>query len=764
MTYRALMGVLLLLVICVSSVPAFAQSPESANTISAIRIEGNQRTNPDTIKAFLNLSEGDAIDPEKLDDAFKQLFATGLFADARVELEGDVLLVRVVENPIINEVAFEGNKRIEDEALASEIKLAPREVFTKTVLQNDLKRILDIYQKSGRFSAIVEPKVIQLEQNRVNLVFEIEEGERTKIAQVSFVGNENFSDKTLTNIVNTKETVWYRFFSSDDTYDPDRLAFDQELLRRFYVARGYADFRVVSAIAELTPERDAFFITFTLEEGDQYNFGNMTVESELEELRGETLSELLLTNSGEVFNAEQVEASVEAITKHLGNLGYAFVKIDPQYDQNNEDDVIGVNYLIREGPRVYVEQININGNVRTLDKVVRREFRVAEGDPYNAAKINRSKQRINNLGFFNKVDVNNVPGSAEDRVNIDVEVEERSTGELTLGAGFSTADGALGDISIVERNLLGKGQRLKLNFTLSAARQQFDVGFTEPYFLDRNVSAGFDIFKTKRDGSSSLTNRSFDSDAVGGTLRTSYPIVEHLTHSVRYTLRSDEITDIDEDASRFIRDQEGKTTISMVGHSLMYDRRDNRFDPREGYFLRLNQDVAGLGGDSQFVRNEVRGGYFLPTINKDWILQLQAKSGYILGYGGRDVEINNRFFIGSNDIRGFETDGIGPRDTLTDDALGGNSYYAGTLELSFPIAVAEELGFTGAVFTDAGSLFDVDDDGAEVADTTALRMSAGAGIAWTSPLGPIRIDFAHAFLKEDFDETEIVRFSFGTRF
>jgi outer membrane protein insertion porin family len=744
------------------SLPVFA---EESFTLKDIEIAGNQRVETSTILSFMDLAEGESYTPEKIDNALKRVFATGLFADVAFATEGNRLLVKVVENPIVNQVVIEGNKRIEDDQLLPELKLSSRSIYTKTALQNDVKRILDIYQKSGRFSAEVTPKVIQLEQNRIDLVFEVDEGERTEIEQIKFVGNVNFSDRKLLEVIQTKESVWYRFFSSDDTYDPDRMAFDQELLRRFYVSKGYADFRVNSAVAELTPERDSFYITFTIEEGDRYNFGKMDVSSQVPDLEAGSMDNLLLSKEGDIFNADEIEKTVETLTRHLGNLGYAFVKIDTDFERDKVNDIIDINYVIKEGPRVYVDEINIKGNVRTLDQVVRREFRLAEGDPYNAAKLKRTEQRINNLGFFSKVDIKNIPDAeSADKVDIDVTVEEQSTGELTIGAGFSTADGALGDIGVTERNLLGRGQILRANFTLSAARQEFDLGFTEPYFLGRNISAGVDLFNTKIDGSSSRTSRAFDSDTKGFALRTSYPLTEHFSHAVKYSLRQNDISDIDPLASRFIKDQEGETVTSLIGHSLTYDTRDSRFAPSEGLFVRLNQDFAGLGGDSEFIRHELRTGYYIPTFNDKWVLSFKGNGGYTFSYSGREIEINNRFFVGGDQIRGFENDGVGPRDSISKDSLGGNVYYAVSAEYSFPLGFAEDLGFSGAVFTDAGSLFQVDDSGPEVVDESSLRVSAGAGISWKSPLGPVRIDFAHAIAKESVDETEVVRFSFGTRF
>ncbi len=745
---------------------------QEGRTVNAVDISGNRRVETNTIKSFLGIKKGDSVDASDINNSLTKIFSTGLFADVNIDLKENTLVVRVVENPIIGEVAFEGNKRINNDSLRSEVRLTPRAVYNKTDMQHDVKRILNLYQKSGRFSAVVTPKVIQLEQNRVNLVFEIDEGDKSKIAKISFVGNEVFNDSRLLTTIQTKESRWYRFLSSDDTYDPDRLAFDKELLRRLYVSRGYADFKVLSATAELTPEKEDFFITFTVDEGQKYTFGTMNAESKLPDLDGTSLASILQTVEGQVFNAKLIEKTIEKITKHLGNLGYAFVNIEPQMNRDVENATIGINYLVKEGPRVYVERISINGNVRTLDEVIRREFRLAEGDPFNSEKIKRSQQRIQNLGFFSNLDINNNRGSAPDKAIINVDVEEKSTGELTFGAGFSTTDGALGDVSISERNLLGKGQFLKLNFTIASVRQQIDLSFTEPYFMNKDIAAGFDLFKTQTNSASAQSNRTFDNDAMGAVIRAAYSITEHLRHSVRYSLRSDDISGVRSNASEFIKRQEGKNTTSLIGHSLSWDHRDNKFTPTDGYFVKFNQDLAGFGGDSKFFRNEIKGGYFTNVIGKDFIVKFIGKAGYIFGFGGEDVRINDRFFIGGNDIRGFASDGIGPRDSTSRGPLGGNIYTASTLEMTFPLGLPEELGFSGAVFTDIGTLFQTDDKTtvnsngiiSTVLDESTPRASIGIGIGWKSPLGPIRVDFAKPYLSENFDRTEEVRFSFGTRF
>jgi outer membrane protein insertion porin family len=468
---------------------------------------------------------------------------------------------------------------------------------------------------------------------------------------------------------------------------------------------------------------------------------------------------LLTTETGDTYDANEVDKSIDAIADELGNEGFAFVDVNPVLDRKPEAQTLDLTYQITEGPRVYVERINIHGNSRTLDNVIRREFRLTEGDPFSTNKIRRSEQRINNLNYFENVNVQKGQGSAPDKTIIDVEVAEKSTGEISLGAGFSTTDGALANFGIKESNFLGRGQELRFNTVIATERQQFDIGFTEPYFLNRELSVGVDLFKITRDFSS---ESSFDSDTVGGRLRASYPLTENISHSVRYSFQTVDITDVQDDASRFIKDQEGENTTSMIGHSITYDTRDNRLEPNSGSYLRFNQDFAGIGGDARFARHELLAGYYYP-IAKNWVFQLYGSTGHMIGLG-EDIRINDRFFIGGKQIRGFEDAGVSARDSGTEDALGNNIYYATSAELRFPLGLPEELGLLGSVFIDAGSAWDVDDSGIKVQDSSGIRVSGGFGLSWKSPFGPIRVDIAQPFIKEDFDLKETFRLNFGTRF
>ena len=434
--------------------------------VKEVVIKGNQRVEKETIQSYMDVEKGEYISQDKINSSLKSMFATGLFNDIKVSNENGKLVIEVKENPIVNKVVFEGNKRINDDILESEVSLKSRSVYTKSKVQNDTQKIQSMYRKSGRFSIKVDPKVVSLDQNRVDIIFEIKEGKKTTVGKINFIGNKVFNDRELKKNMNTKESRWYSFYSGNDTYDPDKVAFDKELLRKFYISNGYADFRVVSHTAEITPDNKHFILNFTVEEGDKYSFGKMDVTSALPRLKVEELNEAIKTVEGEVFDASQVDDTIEEMTNLLNDMGYAFVDIDAKYDRNPKTDIIALTYDIKEGPKVYINRINISGNVRTYDKVIRREFRLAEGDPFNAAKIRRSKQRIENLGFFDKVNIERSRTSEPDKADINVEVSEKSTGELSFGAGFSTHDGALGNISLQERNLLGRGQQLRTKFNL----------------------------------------------------------------------------------------------------------------------------------------------------------------------------------------------------------------------------------------------------------------------------------------------------------
>ncbi|MDO8606256.1 MAG: outer membrane protein assembly factor BamA [Phaeospirillum sp.] len=752
-----LMGATLLFGAAAGVAPAHAQD---GGRLQTIVIQGTQRIEVETVKSYMAITEGDLYDADRVNRSLKALFNTGLFADVAIRREGSELVVRVVENPIINRIAFEGNKRLKDEQLTSEVQLRSRTVYTRTKVQADVKRILELYRRSGRFAATVEPKLIQLEQNRVDLVYEISEGQPTYVRRISFVGNKRYDEDRLRQILQTKEERWYRFLSSDDTYDPDRVTYDRELMRRFYLKRGFADFRVASAIAELTPNREGFFITYTIDEGDRYKFGKSTVNATIKDLKAEDLQPLVVSEEGDWYNADQVEDIVQKLTDAVGTKGFAFVDVRPQVNRNRETKTIDVSYDVQEGPRVFVERIDITGNVRTLDKVIRREFRLIEGDAFNSAKLRRSRQRLKDLNFFEKAEVTNIPSeTAPDRTIIKVDVQEKSTGELTFGVGWSSQIGPMIEASLRERNLLGRGQDVKLSGMLGLRRTSIEFSFTEPYFLERDIAAGFDIFAVDR---KLQQQSSYNANTLGGDIRVGYQITEPLRQDWRYTLKQDTVKGVNS-SSPYVLDQIGAHVTSSIMQMVTYDLRDSRIEPTEGYFIRGSTEFAGLGGDTRYLRGVANGGQYF-TLMDQVILGLTGSGTYIYGLGER-VRITDRVYAGGDNLRGFATGGVSPRDKNTGDAIGGVWMTTGSAQVKFPIGLPEEFGVLGEAFTDVGTVgpTDVANLGG-VDQSSSLRAAVGFGVSWKSPMGPIAVDLGFPIMKESFDKTEMFKFNFGTKF
>ena len=692
---------LTLVALCAIAWPAFAQRG-LAGTIGGIQIQGNVRSEPETIRSYLQLKVGEPFDAAAADRSLKALFATGLFSDVVIEMQGSTLIVKVTENPIINRVAFEGNKKVDDDKLRDEVQSKPRQVFTRARVQADVDRLLTIYRRSGRYNASVEPKIIRLEQGRVDVVFEINEGDVTGVKRISFVGNQAFGDGTLRGKIRTSESAWWRFLSSDDRFDPDRLNLDRELLRKFYLSEGYADFRVVSSVAELAPNREGFFITFTINEGERYKFGKVDVTSRFQGLNVDVLKSFLTIAAGDWYDADEVEKSVSNISEAVGSLGYAFVDVRPNIQRNRDNNTVDVTFDVQEGPRVYVERINISGNTRTLDKVIRREFRLAEGDAFNTAKVRRSQQRLRNLGFFEKVDVAAAPGSAPDKTNLEVQGVVQCTGEISFGAGYSTSAGVVGTISVRERNLRGAAEDLNLSLSLGTQSSQGTISFTQPYFLDRELSAGIDLFVTQNDRQSTS---SYSDSSLGFALRGGWAYTETLRQTLRYTLKQTNIYDVQYWASSVIQAQAGYSTLSELSTTLAWDTRDQRLNTTKGWLLRGSLSAAGPGGDQFYLRANADAAYFQPLF-AEVVASITGSVGAIAPYANAYVRLNNLFFLGGDSLRGFAVGGVGPRDGYTTDSLGGTFFYTASAELSFPIPlVPKEVGLVGKAFTDIGSLW-----------------------------------------------------------
>ena len=746
---------------CTLSVDVRAQGLEDsaiseAEIIQFIRVEGTQRVEEETVRAYMVVREGMINDVDMVDQSVKTLFASGLFSDVTIRRSEGGLVVSVVENPIVNRVSFEGNGAINDDTLTKEAELRPRLVYTRARVQDDVERFIEIYRQSGYFAARIEPKVVQLPQNRVDVIFEINEGPITGIRSINFVGNKAFDDDRLREEIVTSETRWWRFFASSDNYDPDRLNYDRQQLRRFYLSKGYADFRVVSSSAELTRNGEEFFVTFNIEEGELFTFAESGIRSTVETIDIETLQAAIDHAEGDRYDIRNIEDTEDALTKLLGEKGFAFADIRARTRRDRENNLIRVEYVIEEGPRVYVERININGNDRTHDEVLRREMRISEGDAFNRVMLERSRRNLRALGFFSSVDIEESPGSEPDKTIIDVNVVEQSTGELTFGVGYSSAESLTTEFAIAERNLLGRGQKLNLRVGVSDEVQRYQIGFTEPFFLDRRVAAGFSIFNTESDYDNDAYV--FSSTGIGGQL--AFPLSEDGRLSLSVNLSEDELEN-----NLFNSNINRSYDYSKyeIGYYYSIDKRDDAIDPTEGWNLGFGQDLAGPSGDVTFIRTSAVANYYY-EITEGWVFHGRASVGFIDDYEDDTVYYGDRFFRGGSSFRGFDRSGVGPRQISTGYAVGANRYIIGTTEVSVPLGIPKDVGIKANLFVDFGAVGDTDETLNDIEDDFAFRATSGLSISWKSPFGPVRFDFATALKKEDYDKAKSFRFSVGTRF
>ncbi|MEO0958074.1 MAG: outer membrane protein assembly factor BamA [Pseudomonadota bacterium] len=729
-----------------------------------IVVRGNRRIEVDTILAYMRLEQGETVTIEELNLSVRRLFDTGLFRDVAITQEGESLVVTVAENPSINVIAFEGNSALDDDALQEIISLRPRFPFTPSRAEADAQTIIEVYRRTGRYGAEVEPVVIERTENRVDLVFEIEEGELTGVSSIDFVGNEAFSDRRLRTEIETSETGLLSGFISTDVYDPDRLELDKELLRQFYLSRGHADFTVLSATAELNPERDGFFITFTVEEGPIYSFGELDVLVNARGLDPAEFEALLPDDlAGDTYDAREVEDIANELTDLAGQRGFAFVQVRPQPRKDTENLAIDVTFEINEGNRIFIERIDIEGNTATLDRVIRREIDIVEGDAFDARRIREAQAAIRGLGYFDSVDIDAEEGSADDRAVLKVKVVERSTGSLSLGLGFSTSAGPIGSLAVSERNFLGRGQIVSATVTAAGDTQVYDFSFTEPKVLDRDLAVGLRGFFIDDDRSD---ESSFEQVRGGITPTVGFPLRPNLDLTLRYSFLFDDIS-VDDEASPAIFEDSGQAITSSVGYTLLYDQRNDPIEPTTGYLVTWQQDIAGLGGDQRFVKSRAAVKGWQGFLDDSIVASLELEGGALFSFGDSESRITERFFLGSDSLRGFAVDGIGPRDLDTDDALGGNLFLAARFQVSFPIGLPEELGIFGGAFIDAGTLWDLDQTtfGTTVIDDSAsLRVAIGGLLFVDSPFGPIELSAGIPVIDEDFDESEIFRVGIGTRF
>jgi len=812
--------------LCLSPMAAAQDAPPAPTApptvIKTIQVQGNQRIEANTVASYLLFAPGDPYSETRLDTSIKTLYATGLFADVSIDPRDGNVLVSVIENPIINRVILEGNKSLKSDKITDEISAEPRAIFTRSNVQEDVTRIIELYRQSGRFAATVEPKVVQQPQNRVDLIFVITEGPVTGVKRINIIGNAEFPDRRLRKEIVTAESSWYKFFSSNDNYDPGRLQFDQEQLRTFYTNRGFADFRVVSAVAELTPDQEDFYITFTVDEGDEYRWGDISVETELDTLSKDFLENLVPFRKGQIYNASRVEDAIDSLNFAAGIGGFAFVDIQPQIERNRDTKTVDMVFNVIEGQRTYIERIDIVGNTTTLDSVIRRELELVEGDAFNRILLERSRSRVRSLRFFEDVEITETQGSAPDRAVVEVAVKEQPTGELSFSAGFSSADAFLVDLTITQRNLRGRGQLLRFVIRASSNRREVDLRFTEPRFLGRNLAASFNVFDVVID---LVDEAQFRQRRTGGQVTFAFPLTENTRFSGRYTLRSEDIEFPQEDECPAILaglgtventlsnqnllslcEQLGGRLSSIFGYSFTWDRRNDPITPTGGFDVQLSQDLAGIGGDVRYLRTDVRANYY-KGLFKDVIASASLSGGYIRGWGDDTVAINDRYFKGNFEFRGFDNAGIGPRvlqfetenagDPVTEfrlNALGGNAFGLATAEVSFPLGIDSLLGslfieagtvglldeqdqfnvITGFTDTALGNFFDVGDscEGIEVAgvlcqrteDGLRPRVTSGISVFWESPFGPIRFDFTNPLVQQPFDERMPFQFTTRTRF
>ncbi|WP_424631195.1 outer membrane protein assembly factor BamA [Bradyrhizobium sp. SYSU BS000235] len=803
---------------------SFVSSPASAQTVSSIGVEGNRRIEADTIRSYFKPGPNGRLDSVRIDDGLKALIETGLFQDVKINQAGGRLVVVVVENPVINRVAFEGNKKVKDEQLQAEVQSKARGTLSRAMVQSDTQRISEIYRRNGRYDVRVEPKIIDQPNNRVDLVFEITEGPKTGVKVIEFIGNQAYSSYRLKDVIKTRESNFLSFLGGNDVYDPDRIEADRDVLRRFYLKNGYADVQIVAALTEYDPARKGFIVSFKIEEGQQYRVGSVDFQSSIPNLDGNSFRSLSRVSVGSIYNAEAVEKSVEEMTIEASRRGYAFATVKPRGDRNFEAHTVSIVFAVEEGPRTYIERINVRGNTRTRDYVIRREFDISEGDAYNRALVDRAERRLKNLDYFKTVKIGTEPGSSNDRVVLNVDVEEKSTGDFSVSGGYSTADGLLGEVSVSERNLLGRGLFAKASVQYGQRTQGYALSFVEPYLLGYRVALGLDLYQRKQLASSYV---SYDSSTLGFSPRLGFQLREDLNLQLRYSISQQKITlpsyltncnnnpanpnlpffptpaniiqngtpagdgsfnlggfnsvsnncFSDGEASLAVRKelQSGAALTSAVGYSLAYNTLDNNKDPTTGILASLNQDFAGVGGDVSYLKTTADIKAYTPIVAD--IIGLLHLQGGILNQTGKDIRMLDHFQMGPNLVRGFAPLGIGPRDITPgtyNDALGGTKYWGASVEMQMPFwFLPKEIGLKGAVFADAGSLFDYKGSTCWAAtaecltvgaDDGLVRTSVGVGLIWQSPFGPLRFDYAIPVTKSKYDQVQEFRFGGGTSF
>ncbi len=725
--------------------------------VSDISVIGNQRVSESTIKSYLSIDKGDDITAETLDKAIDRLFSTSLFNDVDISAENGVVKIFVKENPIINRVLVEGNDVLDTDILLAQLDIQPRRIYTKKIAIDGMQKLLEIYELSGRFGASIEPTIIELENNRVDLIFEVDEGPLIKITSIKFTGNERFSDRKLKQVIASREKRWWAFASSSDKYDENRLNYDIRLLRQFYQTRGYADIDVKRARGGLLPDRTGFAISFILEEGPIYKFDKIEVVSKIESVRGETLLSAITFKNGDRYDIRRLEESLLDITNKLGDFGYAFVNVTPDIKTNPEKETLDIQFNIDTARKNYVERIEIIDNSRTADFVVRREMQLVEGDAYNQVKLQESLRNIRNLGFFRDVSVETKPGSTGDQSIIEIGVEEQSTGSLALGFGYSSIDKSSVSLSVNEKNFLGTGRSVGFSASLSGTKSDLNLSLTEPFFLNRNLSASANIFTNKVEGGSATTSKKGIGFGLG------FRAANDVYHRLTYNFAENKTNQNANNSSSSTGESNEKLISSAIGYTLGIEKRDNRFDPSDGYFAEISETYSGIGGDVNFLRSIFRGAYYKPVSFERFVLGSRAETGHINGLG-ENITQSNRFLLGGNKVRGFDGAGIGPRDNTSGGAVGGNNYYAGSFEVITNFGLNPDLGMRWTLFADYGSAWGTDfPTGVLGAEDENMRQSVGFGLLWDTAIGPLSFYWAEPFSKQPYDKLREFQFTIGTR-
>ncbi len=736
---------------------AFAQTTNETVTVSEIAISGNSRVSDSTISAYLPVRVGDAISEDSLDNAIDSLFATKLFNDVTINIEGTRISIAVVENPIVNRVNIEGNDVLDDERLLAELDIQPRRVFTRKVAVDATQKLLEIYRLSGRYAAEITPQVIRLDNNRVDLIFEVDEGPLIKVTSISFIGNETFSDFALRQVISSRQVRWWAFLSSVDKYDESRLDYDARLLRQFYLGRGYANIQIKRAQGGLLADRSGFALTFEIDEGTRYKLRDVSFTSQITDIDVSKFRDDIPLEKGDWYNVKGLEQGLLNVTNSLGNLGYAFVDVRPQVTPDTDSNELDIEISIGEGRKNYIERIEVVNNSRTRDTVIRRELEVVEGDPYNQLKLDKSLRNIKNLGFFRTVDISTVRGSADDQTIAKINVEEQSTGDFSIGVGYSSLDKSTVSLGINERNFLGSGRGLKFSTSLSESRSDYRLGLTEPYFLDRDLRGSAEIFNQKVENST-LTTKS-----TGVNLGAAFDAADGYYHRIGYELSSADSTQSSTTATSLTGEENKDLLRSALSYTIGRSTLDNRFDPTEGYLYELDETVSGLGGDVTFMKTSVRASYFKPLNFNSFILGVRGRAGFVDGLGEK-VTQSARFYLGGRTVRGFDSSGIGPRDTGANSAVGGNYMYSATAEIVSSYGLSEDLGVRWTVFSDIGSVWDTDyPSGVTGANDDSLRQSVGVGFLWDTAVGPLTFYWADAVSKTSHDQLKRFQFNIGTR-